>query len=220
LACALLPDAAAAAGAPERPAQTPDSPADQQLDEILVQGEKVKPNRDAVEILAWLRRFVGQFSYSGYVDVRADGIPRQRQGVAGVAKCVAFGQTPGVHCTINVTWPEVHGPGGKEVPGGVSTLTPAMIQYGFDPDRLGVRFMQVDSRGIAERGDGYLYTNTLVTTTACVGIPGNCQRITRITPQSDGQFIETQIDIEVDGNRVVRYLLVMTRREPAQEPGQ
>lgn len=219
LACALLPALAFGAGAAGRPGQPPaPAPSAEELDEILVRGARVKPDRDPVAILAWLRRFVGEFSYSGYVDVRAEGIPRQRNGITGSASCVAFGEAPGVHCTLNVAWKEVRGPNDEEVPGGVSTLSPAMIQYGLDPDRLGVRFMQVDSRGIAERGNGYLFSNTLTTTTPCVGMP-DCQRITKINAHPDGNFIETQIDIEKSGRLVARYFLVMTRRSPVQEPG-
>jgi hypothetical protein len=123
-----------------------------------------------------------------------------------------------VHCTVNVLWDEVHGLDGEEVPGGISTLSPAMIQYGLDPDRLGVRFMQVDSRGIAERGNGYLFSDTLTTTTPCVGIP-ECQRTTKINAHPDGNFIETTIDIETGGRLVARYFLVMTRRTPMEEAG-
>jgi hypothetical protein len=208
LVCLLLLPAAARAAQPEQGSN-------QQLDEIIVNGVRVKPDRDAVKILGWLRRFVGDFSYSGYVDVRAEGIPRQsqRQGVAGSARCVAFGKAPGVNCSLSVIWSEVHAPDGGDVLGGVSTLNPAMLQLGLDPDRLGIRFMQVDNRGIADRGNGYLFTNTLTTTNPCAGIP-DCLRTTRINAHPDGNFIEMQIDLEKDGIRVVRYLLVMTRKQP------
>lgn len=192
-------------------AAEPSASSSQELEDILVRGARVKPDRDPIKLLGWLRRFVGEFSYTGYVDIRAEGIPRQRQGVAGNARCVAFGKAPGVNCTMSVAWPEVHGPGGEDVLGGVSTFNPSMMQLGLDPDRLGIRFMQVDNRGIAERGDGYLFTNTLTTTTACVGIP-DCQRTTRINAHSDGNFIEMQIDLEKAGNRVLRYQFVMTRQ--------
>jgi hypothetical protein len=118
-----------------------------------------------------------------------------------------------------VLWDEVHGPNGEEVPGGVSTLSPAMIQYGLDPDRLGVRFMQVDNRGIAERGNGYLFSDTLATTTPCVGI-SDCQRITKINAHTDGNFIETTIEIKASGRLVARYFLVMTRRTAVEEMDQ
>lgn len=199
-------------------AAAPAARSSQELDEVLVNGVRVKPDRDAVKILGWLRRLVGQFSYLGYVDVRADGVPRQRQGVHGVGKCIAFGKAPGVNCTVSVVWPEVHGPDGEDILGGVSMLNPAMLQFGLDADRLGIRYMQVDSRGIADRGNGYLWGDTLMTTTHCVGIPGECQRITRITPQPDGQFVEMQTDIEMDGRRVVRYLFVMQRQGSVDTP--
>lgn len=136
----------------------------QELDEVLVRGERLKPNRDPQQIVNWLKLLVGQFRYTGYVEISAEGVPRAALQVRGRADCIAFGLAPGVICTINVSWPEVHGPDGEEVPGGVSALAPAMIQYGLDTDRFAIRYMQVDNEGLADRGVGYLVGDSLTTT--------------------------------------------------------
>jgi len=219
---ALLPAAASAASSSaDKQDKSQSSPAqaakpEQELDEIIVNGHRIKANRDPVQILAWLRRLLGKYRYEGYVEL-GDGSAKIRQPVTGAGDCVAFGAAPGVHCTIQVSWPEVRGPNGEAVPGGVSTLVPAMVQYGLDPDRLGVRYMQVDNRGMAERGNGYLWGDVLETKSPCVGIAGNCQRITHIEAHPpDGSLIEMQVDIEKDSIRLMRYRFEMHRTAAAR----
>ena len=72
-------------------------------------------------------------------------------------------------------WPEVQACNGKLVPGEVSVLNPAMILYGFDPDELGICYMLVDSRGMAEPALGLVFGNTLVSRQACANQSGNCE---------------------------------------------
>jgi hypothetical protein len=181
--------------------------ADQELEEILVNGKRIKPERNMQAVVDWMRRLVGQFRYQGYVELRsADGAPLGKQDVQGVSDCVAFGLAPGVQCSVKVEWPAVEG--GDRVVGGVSTLQPAMILYGFDPDHRAVHMLQVDNKGIADGALGYIQGDTLIAAAPCEGIPGNCQRITRITAKPDGKLIQTQIDIEIDGQRVTRYVFL------------
>jgi hypothetical protein len=189
----------------------PASPSTQQLDEVLVNGRRVKPNRDPQQIVNWLKLLVGQFRYTGFVEVKAEGVPSAPRQVRGKADCIAFGLAPGVICRIDVNWPEVHGPNGEEVPGGISSLTPAMVQYGLDADRLAIRYMQVDNKGMADRGHAYLVSDSLVTTAPCMGIEGNCQRISRITPQVDGRIVEMQVDFVRDSEPIASYRFVLRR---------
>jgi hypothetical protein len=182
-----------------------------ELGEVLVQGIRSKPTRDPQKIVNWLKLLVGEFRYSGYVQLPNDGKPGARLQVKGLAECTAFGLAPGVQCTINVIWPKAPGPNGEGVLGGLSTLSPAMIQYGLDVDRLGIRYLQVDNRGHGDYGQGYLVNDTLTTTMPCVDIKGNCQRISRITARPDGKIVDMQIDIEQDETRLVRYKFVLQR---------
>ncbi len=183
---------------------------DQELGEVLVQGRRTQPVRNPQVIIDWMRRLVGQFRYAGYVEPHApNGAPLGRQTVSGKGDCVAFGLAPGVQCTIKVSWPEVRGDDGQEVPGGISTLQPAMVLYGLDPDELAVHYLQVDNKGVADGGLGYLLGDTMTTKDPCVGVPGDCTRTTKITAQRDGKLVQMQIDVEMEGQLAVRYLFVM-----------
>lgn len=187
------------------------APPDEELDEVLVNGVRIKATRDAQKIVNWLKLLVGEFRYEGYVQPRRDGATGNLLRVNGGADCTAFGRAPGVQCQINVTWPDAKGADGSEIPGGVSTLAPAITQYGLDPDRLGIRFLQVDNRGMASYGQGYLFGDTLTTTTPCADIPGDCQRITKISARVDGKTVEMQVDIQKDSERLVRYKFMLHR---------
>ncbi len=184
---------------------------DEELDEVLVNGVRIKATRDPQKIVNWLKLLVGQFRYDGYVQPRRDGAIGNLLRVQGGADCTAFGKAPGVQCQINVTWPDAQGADGNEIPGGVSTLAPSITQYGLDPDHLGIRFLQVDNKGIASYGQGYLFGDTLTTTTPCADIPGDCQRITKISARVDGKTVEMQIDIQKDSERLVRFKFMLNR---------
>jgi hypothetical protein len=217
MAIALL-FAAAAANAAQAPSdsaatssrQDASGRRDQELSEVLVQGQRTKPVRDPQAIIDWMRRLVGQFRYIGYVELHdPNGKTRGQQPVSGKGDCVAFGLAPGVQCTITVSWPEGHGDNGQEILGGVSTLEPAMVLYGLDPDELAVHYLLVDNKGVADGGLGFIKGDTMTTADPCVGIPGDCTRTTKITAQRDGKLVQMQIDIEREGNLAVRYLFVM-----------
>jgi hypothetical protein len=185
--------------------------ADMELDEAVVQGNRLKPTRDPQKIVNWLKLLAGQFRYEGVVELQADagtGAERQAQGSAD---CTPFGLAPGVHCELRVTWPGARGVDGAEVPGGTPTLLPAMIQYGLNPDNIGIRFLLVDNKGLAHYGQGYLVSDTLTTTTPCSELPGNCQRITRVTPSVDGMTVDMQFEVEVDFQNLFRYRFQLHR---------
>lgn len=147
------------------------------------------------ELGAWLKRLVGRFHYEGTLDI-ADS-PSSERRARGVGDCIGIGDGPGVHCVINVTWPEMKWPAGRD---GVRPLAPAMILYGIDPESLGIRVLQVDGRSIAVSALSVLKGDTLAFTTPCINearIPA-CRRITRIyiPSSSDGNYIRMSLDIE------------------------
>jgi len=190
--------------------RSPAATKDLELGEEVVSGKRTKPVRNPQVIIDWMRRLVGQFRYQGYIELHtSDGAPLGRQDVKGIGDCVAFGLAPGVQCTIKVEWPEIAGDDGQAIPGGVSSLNPAMVLYGLDPDKLGVHFLQVDNNGVADGGVGYLLGDTLTNADQCVGVAGDCRRTTRITARPDGQLVQIQTDIVQDGQLVVRYLFLM-----------
>lgn len=181
----------------------------EELSEVTVSGEK--PTRKVADLIPWLRRLLGQYVYEGYVDLGGKGEEEDRHPVKGSGYCIGFGLAPGVQCEIHVSWPEVRGPDGEEVMGGVSTFTPAMILYGLEPDEIGIRYLQVDSKGLAEGGTGLVTGDTAAFRTPCADIPMGCQRVVRITARSESQFVDMQIDTELDYQLATRYRFHMTR---------
>jgi hypothetical protein len=181
----------------------------EELDEVVVSG--AKPSSDPAEIIAWMRRLVGQYTYEGHVDLRGQGNSEDQRPVRGQGICVGFGPVPAVQCEIKVVWPEVIGEDGEETLGGVSTLNPAIMLFGFDPDELGVRYMTVDNNGVAEPALGQLFGDTLTSKEICASIPGNCQRVSRITAKPDLKVIDMQVDIQRDYNNVLGYRFLMRR---------
>jgi hypothetical protein len=190
---------------------------DLELDEAVVQGNRLKPTRDPQKIVNWLKLLVGQFRYEGDVEIQVEDANRTARPVKGAADCTAFGRAPGVHCAIRVTWPDVNGSEGFAAHGGVSPLSPAMIQYGLDPDHLGIRFLLVDNQGLSHYGQGYLVNDTLTTTSPCPDMLGDCQRITQITPSIDGMTVAMQFEVQRDFQNVMRYRFQLHRLGKAPE---
>lgn len=215
--CALLlASSLAAQAAPSPPSAPPVAePAPipeelEELDEIELTG--VRRNRKPAALVSWLRRLVGEYRSEGYVELRDhQGASLGRQPVRGGAECVAFGEAPGVQCSMQMTWPSVLGTNDEEIPGGRSSLLPAMILYGLDPDYLAIHYLQVDNRGIADAGHGYLYGDTLSTRMPCADMPGDCERVTSITAADEGKLVQMQIDLNQGGVRLARYLFALHR---------
>ena len=134
------------------PQQEQDS--DKELGEILVEGRK--PEKNPQKVIDWMARLVGEFTFEGEVDLQAKGRPQDLHPVRGSGNCIGFGPAPAVQCEINVHWTPVPYEERGTVLGGVSNLEPAMMLFGFEPDRFGIRYMLVDSEGIAEGALGYV----------------------------------------------------------------
>jgi hypothetical protein len=215
----LLPVVSIAASpAATRPAAFPAVPAatDEDLSEVVVSGEKltIKPSA----LITWIRRLLGKYTFEGKVDLGGTGKPEERWTIRGTGTCVGFGVAPGVQCEINVKWPQVPGPHGQEVVSGVSDLTPAMILYAMEPDDLGIRYLQVNSKGLAEGATGYITGDTATFKTPCVNAPPGCQRITRITSESGSDIVDMQIDTELDYKLAARFNFRMRRTAEIQAP--
>lgn len=185
-----------------------------ELGDILVSGEK--PNRDPQQIIEWIRRLIGEFRYSGYVESFDADAAAQRRLVRGLGQCKPFGASPAVLCEMNVTWPTLRGPDGEEIPGGRSTLRPAVFVLGLDPDRLGVRFLLVDNKGMGNGARSYLRGSSVSATMPCVDMPPDCRRISHIHAQPDGKVVRMQFDIEQDFVRIARLDFVLDRIEPGE----
>jgi hypothetical protein len=168
------------------------------------------------ELEAWLKRLVGSFRYEGDVaeaiaqfsigrDVRTQ---YSRSHAKGMADCIGFGDGPGVQCVIKVTWPPTRayhpaqgGAGSPSTPGFAEylILNPAMSLYGIDPDKLGIRYMQVNGKSVAEIGLGTLNGDVLAFETPCkLGeLPTTCRQFTRIIAAPDRKSIRIEIDAKL-----------------------
>jgi hypothetical protein len=53
--------------------------------------------------------------------------------------------------------------------------------------------------------------NTLLTSSKCVAVPGNCERIAWITVEQDLKTIRMNIDLAIDDQKSLSFLFVMNR---------
>jgi hypothetical protein len=227
----LLPTAllAAAAAAPSPPAAAQTAPAaqqpkpaatprsdrpgtrqdDEQLNEVTISAEK--PTRKVADLIPFLRRILGQYTIDGKVDLGGQGKPEDKWTAVGTGNCVGFGVAPGVQCELNVKWPQIPGPNGEAIMSGVMGMEPMMILYGLEPDELGIRYLQVNNKGLAEGATGYMLNDTVTFKTPCVNTQPGCQRVTRVTTRSDSKVVDFQIDTEIDYKVAARFNFKLRR---------
>jgi hypothetical protein len=194
--------------APPEPAQQ-QADADEVLEEITVDGRR--PVRKPQAILDWMARLVGQFTIVGKVDLHGHS-ETDLLDLQGRSICVGIGPGPAVQCELSIRWPEARGHGGEKIAGGVSNLDPAMLMFGFEPNRIAIRHMLVGSDGIADGARGYLLSgDTLATRARCGGVTGTCERVVRITAEPDAQTVRMQIEIQIDLRKAATIAFVMRR---------
>lgn len=166
-----VPGAESAAGA--TPLLSPQVVQEQQeLDEVTVEGRRDR-QRKPQQSFDWLARLVGEFTIDGDVYANPDRTSGDVQKAQGHALCIGFGIAPGVLCDLRVRSTDVTGEDGGEILGGVSTLDPAVMMFGFnlgahadaiyggrqnaaaDPDSYTIAHILVDNTGVAEGGSGF-----------------------------------------------------------------
>ena len=86
-----------------------------------------------------------------------------------------------------------------------------MILYGLEPDEIGIRYLQVDNRGLEEGATGLVTVDTAAFRTPCVDQPADCERVVRITAKPDSQIVDMQIDTELSLQVALRYRFQLTR---------
>jgi hypothetical protein len=180
-----------------------------------------------LEMLAWLKRLPGRYTYDGYVDLCGKGNPADRRSVKGKADCIAVSAAPDVHCAVNVNWPAAMTESGTPVLGGVSSLAPAQLLFSIEfpsgpgaiyvrgegANHWGIVMVQVDNKDKGEWASGVLVGDTFLSTEPCVDIPGNCRKITRITALPDSREISMTVEVTMDRQRVLRQDFLL-RRDP------
>jgi hypothetical protein len=209
--CALLAPAVVAVAAEA------EEDADE-LSEVVVSGERSP--RKVADLIPWIRRLLGEYAIEGHVDLGGKGRAEDRKTVRGIALCVGFGVAPGVQCEITARWRGPAQQSGQGLLSGVSFMTPAMMLFGIEPDERGIRYLQVDNRGLAEGSTGLVVGNTASFTTPCVDMPDDsCQRVMRITALPDSKEVDMQIDTTIDGEVMLRYRFELYRVEEVPLPG-
>jgi hypothetical protein len=188
--------------------------ANDELNEVTISAEK--PTRKVGELIPFLRRILGQYTVDGKVDLGGQGKPEERWTAVGTGSCVGFGLAPGVQCELNVKWPQIPGPNGEAVMSGIFGMEPMMILYGLEPDELGIRYLQVNNKGLAEGATGYMINDTVTFKTPCVNTPPGCQRVTRVTAPSESKVVDLQIDTEIDFKVAARFNFKLRRVANAQ----
>jgi hypothetical protein len=176
------------------------------------------------------------------------------QGIKGKGDCVAVGDGPGVQCMLNVHWMDIYevrfqqsdpdaqkvdaSPTGVfEIPGGVSSLNPAMSLHGLDPAHAGIEYLLVDQKGLPEGGLGFIKGNTATFRTRCVNEatllnamkprkpsednPGaspwvKCERIVSIDARPDASIVHVTVDIEINEEPFTRQQMTLRREVPVE----
>lgn len=211
---------------------------DRELSEVLVEGQRTKTKpptfKQYQEPFNFLARLVGEYYVEGSVDLHAQGRSEDLRKVSGRAECVGFGMAPGVQCELRIRWPGTTGPNNEEIPGGLSTLNPAVMLFGFEsadatlrpagiglrpqpggaeePRWPGISWILIDSKGIAEKAVGKMASpDTLQSRSKCTSMPGDCERVTLITAQPDLSVVDMDIDLVFDGQKSVSFLFELHR---------
>lgn len=175
---------------------------------------------DIRALRSWLLLLAGQYSLEGHVDLCGQGHAADRRAVTGSADCILSGPIPDVHCKVDADWPETRAEDGTPVLGGVSGFRHAQFVYNLENSSTratqvsgwGLQFVHVDSKGNADWASGVLIGDTFTAGELCVGIPGDCQKITRITARPGSNEISMRIEIQIDHKPVMQQAFLLHRQ--------
>lgn len=217
LACALLP-AVGSLATPRMdvPPPEPETP----------EAREAKRMQTAANSAVWLPRMVGRVKYTGIVqffqtmgpsaqalkefpprkvyaeatcDESCQATTANIANAEGKGDCIAIGKGPGVQCVLHVVWNEEWGQLGSAVEGGVSFLGPASILYGLVPNTATIRYLLLNTNGIAEAESATLDGDTLRWNfeTRCESSTlDRCRQVMRIRLPQGSNKTQMNIDIE------------------------
>ncbi len=210
----------------------------------------------------WLRRLVGPYRFEGMVEVvydhpdyiehrcaplppdptQSDNPPPPAvpycSGIKGKGDCVGIGKGPGVQCILDVSWQDIYAVEGRNLPGGVSFLSPAMLLFGLDPGQDAIHYLLVDNKGLPEGGPGSNKGNRAIFKTTCVNAPillsampevvpderrpdrprnwQTCERVIRISAKPDSRVVNISMDININDETFTRMEITMRRVEKVE----
>jgi len=183
----------------------------------------------------WLRRLAGRFVFSGEITNDAESTcdrgrrdferqhfngslgcgggskPAPTVTIEGNGDCVGVSSGAGVHCVIQLDWIPPDPPYTPYIR--ASWFNPGIVLYGIDPNALGIRYLQVSDRSIAETALGVLEDDTVT-----FKLQGRYSRRTvRIIAPPDADTMEMRV-IENFGDSTAFYRFVLTRAPPGKTP--
>lgn len=199
---------------PALDAPAPNTRQSRQMGEII--GMPGQPARQARNLGAWLKRLEGQYTYEGHIQPCNQARAADRRPVTGKADCILDVPEPveaparSVYCLVDVRWSPVRGKDGASMPGSESDLSSAVLIYAVSPELPQIQHLRIDNKGATTHAIGRLTGDTLVTREPC-GVPGPCQRVTRITARPNGREISMLVDFEIESRPVLRQAFLLRR---------
>lgn len=171
-----------------------DPPEDDELDEVLVLGQKPpKPERNRDDIAVWLRRLAGRFNNQGTLARGESG--DSKLPVMGATDCVRIGEGPGLHCVIMLEAPNVE-----------THLKPGAFMLGVDLETPTIRYTSIDDTGASVGATGDLRGDTATFTTPCKSsLARACITTTCFTAQRGSGTVRLQVETVMDGRVISRY---------------
>lgn len=123
------------------------------------------------DMTAWLSRMVGRFKVTG---VMMGVLP-----LTGRVDCIAVGKSPGVHCVLNVT------PGRNVEP------APTSVLYGLAPQAATIRYMRLNTNGLANDGPARLKNDTVIMyCESATGVLMSCGAELRVRSPPGARYIQ------------------------------
>jgi hypothetical protein len=71
--------------------------------------------------------------------------------------------------------------------------------------------LQVDGKGVAMNGKGWLVGDTVMSRSPCADLPVKCERVVRLEAPLDGRVVRMRVDLEQEGKVALRYSYEWTR---------
>lgn len=191
------------------------------------------PEYETPEPADWTKRLVGRFLFDGLIQHtesiydssdrdapmtstwNAGTLDPWTKPIVGEGDCIDFAEGPGLHCVLNVEWPEEFRKYGKDQMGAVPDLTPGMTLAGMTPSTMPgrIRLLTVNRRGLAHPGALQLKGNSASYNPPCVNQPGLqlCEQLFRITASADGKLLFVYLYTRI------RYVRSKSERKPTLE---
>lgn len=170
---------------------------DQDLEEILVNGEAPVRNRES--IARWLRQFPGRYRNEGELWRSGGSVSK----ISGVTDCRSVGPGPGAICLISLQAPPFD-----------TNVNPGAFLLGIDLENPLVRYMTVDDKGSSVGAVAPLRGISVEFRTPCQApAVRRCICTTRLVAKPGAEAIRLLVEIEMDGATRSRFDVSLVRSQ-------